>query len=138
MSTDKELLDLKTKLASVSMLLAGAQANTAQLVTRARQAEEMLAMFQTGPQAAEVAQLIIRHMDQNHQTLAAHQLNLIQTTAVSLATALNGSDEELRALVNTVTKGLTRALETMTQIRLAENAEHVELRKANNPNLPTR
>ncbi len=121
---------LKTKVASLSMLVAAAQADRALLTQRALQAEDMLTLLQTGPQAHEVAALIIKHMDQNHQTLAQHQLNLIQTTAVSLANALEGSDAELRALVNTVARGLGRALETITQIRLAENKQDV---KRNNP-----
>jgi hypothetical protein len=122
---------LRTQLASLQMQLASSVASKALLTERAQQAEQMVSMLQSDHTAEAVAQLIIKHMERNHQTLAVHMLNLIQTTAVSLTSGLEGSDEEIRALVNTVCAGLTRALETIQQVRLRENAEQVAAKKAN-------
>lgn len=126
---NKNTQELETKIATLSMLLAAAQSDRAKLVQRAQQAEEMAALLQqSDPNAEQVAQLIIRHMEHSHATLAHHQMNLLKTTAVTLAQGLELSDADLREIVKTCCAGLQRALQTMQQIKFDENAEHASLR----------
>lgn len=128
MSKDVEQ-ELRTKVATLSMMLAVAQADRWKLVTRAQQAEEMSALLQqSDPNAEQVAQLIIRHMEQSHAMLAQHQMNLIKTTAVTLAQGLELPEADLREIVKTCCAGLQRALQTMQQIKFDENADHATLR----------
>lgn len=129
MSDNVELRKLRTQLATTSALLASSQMERAKLVDRVRQAEEMTGLLQqSDPNAEQVAALIIRHMEQSHATLAHHQMNLIQTTAVALENGLELSDDDLRNLVNTCCKGLRRALQTMQQVKLKENSENATAR----------
>jgi cobalamin biosynthesis protein CbiD len=121
--TEKELLQLRLKAASLQMTLTALQSNLSENVQRARHAEEMVSMLQTQGTMEQVAQLVMRHMDERSKDRSVHQQALIQTTAFSLNAALQGNEAELRALVNTVVQGLTRASQTMHEIELKENEQ---------------
>jgi Na+/phosphate symporter len=128
---DKEILELKLKVQSLSVTYAAMQSTLSENVQRARHAEEMVGLLQTQPMMEQVAQLVSKHIEERSRDRSVHQQALIQTTAVSLGTALQGNEEQLRALVNTVVRGLTAASKTMHEIELKENEQRKRQHLAN-------
>lgn len=117
----KVLREKDMKIASLQMTSSAHQNSMSEMALRAHQAEEMLALMSHDWDMEKVAELIHKHFDQRGMERAVQQQAIIQTTLVSLNTALGtGDPETLKEAVNIVVKGLTQALGTMHDITTKE------------------
>lgn len=120
----REIRDRDLKIASLNMTLSSTKASLSDYILRAKQAEDAVQAASLHWDMDRVGEMISKHMDQRASEKAVQQQALIQTTLVSLGTALVEDDETLRTVVNNVVQGLNKALGYMHDIASKEQTRH--------------